>query len=414
MTKASPNHLAEHFFRHNYAKMVAILVRYFGLSEVEIAEDIVQDTLVEAMEKWSIQSIPNNPEGWLMDVAKKKTINFLKRNHNFETKIVPTIKSNTFFEIDESMEKDSMLRMIFTCCHPSLPSESQISLALKTLCGLSVAEIANALLTTESTINKRLYRAKQKFRDNSISFKIPQNKELAKRLDNVFSTLYLLFNEGYYSSHNKKVIRIDLCFEAIRLLNDIVAVYPKSSKAKALLSLMLLSVARFDSRIDEKGAIVILSEQNRNLWDKDLIAQGIEYLHESTQSNQVTIYHLQAGIAAEHCIASSFEQTNWKSIYQQYTLLERLNKSVIITFNKTIAKFYAGHKEVALQELLSLKDETELKKNTHYFTSIGVFYKELNQKEKAATYFVTAIKLSKSLAEKALIETRMDQQAPNL
>lgn len=408
MSNFSPNQLTEHFFRHNYAKMVAVLVRYFGLSEVEIAEDIVQDTLVEAMEKWSVQSIPENPEGWLMDVAKKKTINFLKRNQNFEAKIIPRIKANPTSETDQSVERDSTLRMIFTCCHPDLPGESQISLALKTLCGLSVGEIANALLTTESTVNKRLYRAKQKFRDGSISFQVPEKNDLTERLDNVFATLYLLFNEGYYSSQNKEIIRIDLCFEAIRLLKDIISFYPNSFKAKALLSLMLLSIARFESRIDEKGAIVIFSEQNRKLWDKELIAEGIEYLHQSTQSDEVTIYHLQAGIAAEHCTAKNFKSTNWKSIYKQYAILEKLNKNVIITFNKTIAKFYSLDKNEALKDLLSLVNEPELQNNAQYFASIGVFYAELNQKEKAIPYFRTALKLSKSVAEKELIKQKMN------
>lgn len=405
---ANTNTLAEHFFRHNYAKMVAILVRYFGLKEVEIAEDIVQDTLVEAMEKWSIKAIPDNPEGWLMDVAKKKTINFLKRNQNYENKVIPSIKLNSFFEIDQSVEKDSTLRMIFTCCHPDLPSESQISLALKTLCGLSVGEIANALLTTESTINKRLYRAKQKFRDGTISFEIPGNSDLIERLDTVFATLYLLFNEGYYSSHHEKIIRIDLCFEAIRLLKDVIEFHPPSHKAKALLSLMLLLVARFESRIDEKGAMVILAEQSRNLWDKELIAQGIDYLHQSTNSNTISIYHLQAGIAAEHCMASNFETTNWASIYRQYAILEKLNKNVIVTFNKTIAKFYGKNQKEALADLLALKKEPELQSNPHYFTSIGIFYKELDQKEKAIPYFKTALKLSKSITEKTLIEHKMN------
>jgi len=179
--------LAEHFFRHNYGKMVAILVNYFGLNQVEIAEDIVQDTLVEAMEKWGVHSIPTNPEAWLMDVAKKKTINFLKRNQLFENKIRPTLVLNTIFDTDESIQKDSTLLMIFACCHPDLPVESQIAMALKILCGLSVGEISNALLTTESTINKRLYRAKQKFRNGTIAFHFPKQEQQNERLNSVFA-----------------------------------------------------------------------------------------------------------------------------------------------------------------------------------------------------------------------------------
>lgn len=408
MTKDSSKKLTEHFFRHNYARMVAILVRYFGLKEVEIAEDIVQDTLVEAMEKWSVLSIPDNPEGWLMDIAKKKAINFLKRNQNFQSKIAPHLKGNSLSNIDSSTEKDSTLRMIFTCCHPSFPIESQISLALKTLCGLSVSEIANALLTNESTINKRLYRAKQKFRDGTIAYQIPEDGDLKKRLDGVFSTLYLLFNEGYYSSHNEKIIRMDLCFESIRLLKELVDSFPNSHKAKALLALMFFSVARFESRIDENEAIIILEEQNRALWSKELIAQGLNYLHQATDSKEVSVCHLQAGIAAEHCLADSFESTNWESVYLQYRMLEKLNTSVVITFNKIIAKFYGINPKEALADLLALKNEPELQNNIHYFTSIGVFYTELGQKEKAVPFFENALRLSKTSAEKVLIKRKMD------
>ena len=408
MTDSTPNQLSEHFFRHNYAKMVAVLVRYFGLTEVELAQDIAQDTLVEAMEKWSIHSIPDNPEGWMMAVAKKKTINFLKRNQLYQKKILPGLKTNSLFDTDKSIEEDSTLKMIFTCCHPDLPVESQIALALKTLCGFSVSEIASALLTTESTINKRLYRAKQQFRNQNIAYEIPSKSNLGERLDTVFSTLYLLFNQGYYASNKEQFIQMDLCFDAIRLLEEILNSFPNSHKAKALLSLMYLLVARFESRIDDKGAIVVLAEQNKNLWDRELIAKGIEYLHDSTKSKKASIYHLQAGIAAEHCLASSFEATNWKSIYKQYELLEKINPSPIIVFNKTVAKFYGIDKEEALIDLLSLKKEKILQKNTHFFTAVGVFYQNLKQKEKAIPYFETALNLSKSEKERLLICNSLD------
>ena len=406
MTKAKTNQLTEHFFRHNYAKITAILTSYFGLSEVEIAEDIVQDTLVEAMEKWSIQSIPDNPEGWLMDVAKKKMINYLKRNQNFKTKIAPNL-ATPLSHTGATLEKDSTLKMIFTCCHPILPTESQIALALKSLCVLSFGEISNALLTTESTVNKRLYRAKQKFRDGSIQFELPTDNNLTERLDNVFTTLYLLFNEGYYSSHSQKLIRMDLCFEAIRLVKDVIGHFPNSSKAKALLSLMLLSVARFESRTDQKGAIIIFAEQDRTLWNKNLITQGIDYLHKSSKGKEISSYHLQAGIAAEHCLAKDFHSTNWTSIYKQYSLLEKIKSTPIILLNKAISKFYGISKEDALADLLALKTNQDLQKNLHYFTALGIFHIELDQGKKATPYFETALQLSHSLQEQSFIKRLM-------
>ncbi len=327
------------------------------------------------MEKWGVYSIPDNPEGWLMGVAKKKMVNYLKRNQNFKTKIAPNL-ATPLFHTDTTLEKDSTLKMIFKCCHPTLPTESQIALALKSLCGLSVGEISNALLTTESTVNKRLYRAKQKFRDGSIHFELPQEEDLTERLDNVFTTLYLLFNEGYYSSHSKKLIRMDLCFEAIRLVKDVIGHFPNSSKAKALLSLMLLSAARFESRTGQNEAIIILAKQDRTSWDKNLIAQGIDYLHQASSGKEISSYHLHAGIAAEHCLAESFQSTNWTSIHNQYTLLKRIASSPIILFNKAISKYYGVDKHDALADLIALKDSPELQKNLHYHTALGVFYTE--------------------------------------
>ena len=383
---------------------MAVLVRYFGLDQVEIAEDIVQDTLVEAMEKWSLGNIPQNPGGWLMDVAKKKTINRLKRDQLFQSRVIPNLSQASF---SPEVETDSTLRMIFACCHPSLPDESQVALALKTLCGLSITEIAHALLTNEATINKRLYRAKQKFRSGSIPFDIPTDGELPNRLDNVFTTLYLLFNEGYYSLHAEKMIRIDLCFEAIRLLKEVVVAFPSSSKAKALLALMLLNIARFESRIDSNRTLVVLAEQNRAAWDQSLVAEGIDYLYQSMEENQLSQYHLQAGIVAEHCLAKDFRSTNWASIYRQYTLLEMLDDSMTLQLNKAIARFYANEKEEALAGLLSLKSNPFMNENALYYITLAVFCSELGQKEQAAHFFETALKYSKSDTEKELIRKKM-------
>lgn len=403
------NELAAHFFRHNHAKLVAILVGYFGLKEVEIAEDIVQDTMVEAMEKWSVQSVPQNPEGWLIDVAKKKTINFLERNQNYKNRILPKLKSHTDLDFGHAQKRDSTLRMIFACCHPDLPTESQVALALKTLCGLNIREIAEALLTNEATINKRLYRAKQKFRDGSIAFIIPESHQLDERLDSVLTTLYLLFNEGYYSAHQEQIIRMDLCFEAIRLLEEVIDTYPDLNEAKALLALMYLSIARTESRIDENGALIIFSEQDRNSWDQGLIARGIDYLHQSSGSQRLSSYHLQAGIAAEHCLAPDFAATNWKSIYKQYELLEKLHSNAIVSFNKAIARFYAGEKQQALKDLLTLQEEPELRQYTHYFASIGTFYAELGEMNKAIPFFEKALSFSKTENERASIRKRLTQ-----
>jgi len=404
------NQLSAHFFRHNYAKMVAVLIRHFGLENVETAEDIVQDTLLDALEQWSIRSIPSNPEAWLMDVAKKKTINYLKRNGLLKNKVLPALQKeyNSFVLADEQNQKDNTLRLIFTCCHPALPKSAQIAMALKSLCGLSIPEIANALLTNDATINKRLYRAKQKFREGRVAYEIPDQHELPKRIDNVYAVLYLLFNEGYHSKNHKEIIRMDLCFEAIRLLKQLLTSFPNQQKGIALLSLMLLSVARFRSRLDDKGALVILSKQDRKRWDKELIAEGIHYLHLSAKGKEVNTYQLQAGIAAEHCIAESFASTNWGSIYRQYSILEKLDNNSLIKFNRCIAQFYKGEKNTAMDNLLQLRNEKALKNNVHFHATVGVFYQALNFNEEAMPFFKKSLALSKSEKEKSLIRQRME------
>ncbi len=387
---------------------MAVLVRYFGLKEVEIAEDIVQDALMMAVEKWSAGSIPENPEGWLMNVAKKKAINLLRRDQVFRNKVAPNLGRSVddFFKPDNDIEQDSTLRMIFTCCEPNLPNDSQIALALKTLCGLSVPEIASALLTTESNVNKRLYRAKQKFRDGSIQFEIPE-KDLNERLGNVLKTLYLLFNEGYYSHHPEKKIRIDLCYEALRLLTQVRKSFPHSVESKALNALMLFSMARFESRIDEHGVMKILPEQDRSLWDFSLIAEGLILLNESTSSEEVNTYQLQAGIAAEHCIANTFESINWQSIYKQYQILENLDSGPIVKFNMCIAEFYSGSPLQAIENLLSLSNEAELKSNQHYYTALGIMHQHIDKVTEAISFFETALGLTDSVQEKELIRSRM-------
>lgn len=396
--------LTEHFFRHNYARTVAILVRYFGLKQVEIAEDIVQDTLVEAMEKWSIHSIPDNPEGWIMDVAKKKTINLLNRQNNFQNKIVPNLDQ---WKVESEAEiADSTLQMIFACCHPELPSESQIALALKTLCGLSIPEIARALMCNEENINKRLYRAKRKFRDGTITLE-PTELIDSNRLDNTLQVLYLLFNEGYFSAHHSSKIRLDLCYEAIRLLSFIEEASP-SGKVKGLLAIMYLSVARFESRISPLGELILLEEQDRSLWDMELIARGMHYLTESIRTQEVNSYQIQAGILAEYCLAEDFKSTNWKSICTQYELLETLETQPIVTLNKAISMFHSGKRSEALELLDQLHHDSFLAKNAQLALAHAVLLRATGEGSKAACMFQTALNLATTETEKELIKNRMD------
>ncbi len=394
--------LTEHFFRHSYSKMVSVLINQFGLDHMAMVEDIVQDALVSAMEQWSVKGVPQNPGGWLMQVAKHKSINAIQRKQTYARKVLPTW--STLDSLSDEELNDNTLKMIFTCCHPELSAESQVALALKTLCGLSVDEIASALLTSKSNINKRLYRAKEKFRTGSISHSIPTGADLVERLSNVCTTLFLLFNEGYYSAHHEDTIRMELCYEAIRLMQQMEQNYPTHSESKGLLALMLFNVARFESRLDDEGGLLILADQDRGRWDRELIAEGLEYLNESLKGGEPNTYQLMAGIAVEHCLASDFLSTNWESILKQYQILLRLSDSILIQFNALIAKFYAGQKKEAVAQLTALSADSLFNRNPLFFMTLAVFHSNLGDEVRSHALFLKARDLARSDTERSLVK----------
>lgn len=411
--KQKANVLIDHFFRQEAGKLVATLTRIFGLQNIELAEDIVQDTLIAALDHWSTNEIPQNPAAWIMQVAKRKTINALNKNesikrHAEQIQIIEKRNTETIDEIFLEKEiKDSQLRMIFTCAHPSLSLESQIALTLKTLCGFGINEIAKALFSTPSTINKRLYRAKQKIRAKQIEFNIPSGENLEKRLDSVCLTLYLLFNEGYNSSQSEALIRKDLCVEAIRLTKLLTAHFTKHPKLYALLALMCFHSARFDARLDKKGGIILYEEQDRGLWDFDLIAQGIRSLQKAATGEILTEYHLEAGIAAEHCMAKSYKETDWESIYKQYELLYRLKSNPIIKLNLAIIQSQLTDFETSLKALQQIEQGKELINYYLLPATQGIFNMKVRAFEKAIPYLKTAKMLTSSAQEKRFIEDQI-------
>ena len=402
--------LDDHFFRHQYAKLVAVLTAYFGLKEVAFVEDVVQDTLLAASEQWSVKGFPENPEGWLMDVAKKKTINALKRNQLYQTKIKPVMSRNVFREenmFDNDFVEDSTLKMLFCVCHPDLPKEAQISLSLRTLCGFSVPEIARALFTSTANINKRLYRAKKRFREGNLSFDLPGKGSFQERSTGVFRIIYLLFSEGYYSSLHEDTIRIELCFEAIRLLEAYLKAYPDSAEANGLMALLLFQTARIESRKSGDGLLIQLQYQDRTLWDKELIGRGMDFLTKSTESNQLNVYQIQAGIAAEHAIAKSFGETNWVSVYKQYEILEKMDPNGIVALNKCIANYYSGNRESAIKNALQLTSHQELENYIWYELTLATFYAEEGDQSTAIKFFQKALSIAISDSEVVTINQRM-------
>lgn len=408
------NKQVDHLFRHESGKMVAVLSRLLGMQNLEAAQDIVQDTLLQAMTTWSYNGLPDNPAAWLMKAAKNKAIDYLRRKKRFneitpkyayllqsEYTLTPTV--NNFFLENEIA--DSQLRMMFACCHPVIPAESQIVLTLKTLCGLSVQEIAGAFLTNEENIAKRIYRAKEKIKAENIELETPSGPGLSARVDAVLKTLYLLFNEGYNSSHPEQLIREDLCMEAMRLCHLLTEQKQTSyPRVKALLSLMCFQTSRLNARIDDKGHIILLKYQDRSKWYRPLIQKGFDYLDAAAEPFEESPYHLEAAIASLHAAAPSFEQTDWKSIYRLYELLSAIQPGPVIAMNKAIASSYVLGKEQALEQLQQIKG---LEQHYLYHASVGEMYFDLEEMYLAKKHFIRAVSLTKSQAELSLLQKKI-------
>lgn len=414
MLEQQVNQLVDHLFRHEAGKMAAVLTRLLGFQSLEIAEDIVQDTLLKAMTTWKYKGIPDNPSAWLHTVAKRKAIDAIRKHRlheqhhaeigyalKSEWTLSPTVSS--FFRENEI--EDSQLRMIFACCHPSIPYESQIALTLKTLCGLSVLEIANSFLTNEDTIVKRLYRAREKIREQKISLEAPVPTAMPGRMDAVLDTLYLLFNEGYNSSHPDVLIRHELCVEAMRLCHLLVQNSITSvPKARALLALMCFQASREDARLAEDGSIILLQDQDRTKWNTALIEKGKLYLEQSAEEDVFTEYHIEAAIAGCHAAANTFEDTSWSSIVELYTMLLDMKPGPIVEMNRAIA---LGRHDTAAAGLDALERINGLEKNHLYHAAKGDFYLSLNEKQNAHQCYQLATEFTTSKTERELLNQKM-------
>jgi RNA polymerase sigma factor (sigma-70 family) len=405
-------HIVDHFFRHESGKMVAVLTRIFGTHNLEMVEDVVQEAFLQAMKTWRMNQLPDNPSGWLMQVARNRAIDIIRRQQHFnhyskevagalQQEAVQTVEQ--FFS--ESEIADSQLRMIFACCHPSLKEEDQVALTLKTVSGFGVTEIARALMTNDTVIQKRLYRARQFLKDHQIGLEIPTGHELTTRLHIVYTVLYLLFNEGYNSVKADELIRKDLCAEAMRLA--LLLTEHRSGKRPAtfaLLALMCLHASRFDSRIDENNSIILLQHQDRSTWSKELIQQGYFFLNLSSQGDDFTIYHLESAIAAEHSMAASFEATNWERMLKLYDLLLEEKRTPMVLLNRAIVLAQLEKAPEAIHEVWQIADIDSLLKSQYIFSAVlGDLYLQAGDRPNACKYLKQAHDMTPSLAEKKLI-----------
>ena len=402
--------LIPHLFRTEYSRITAVLGKLFGFEQIELAEDIASETFVSALETWSFKGIPENPTAWLYAVAKNKARNYVKRKNLFNEKIAGQIKysapQNWEPDIDLSDKNitDSQLAMLFAVCHPSISVESQIGLALRILCGFGIEEIADAFLTNKETINKRLFRAKETLRRESVTIELPGETEIEKRLSAVLTTLYLLFNEGYYSESQTPVLREELCQEAMRLTH-LLRENEQTNKppVNALLALMCFHSSRFKARTNKNGEFVLYQDQDETLWDRELITKGVILLRQAAQGNELSKYHLEASIAFWHTIKEDTAE-KWEKILQLHDQLLLIEYSPIAALNRTyaLAKVRGNSRAISEAEKLNLVD------NHFYFILLGELYKEID-KDQAKQNLQRALALAKTSTDKHTIQQTIDR-----
>lgn len=335
--------LVDHLFRRQAGQMVATLARVFGAEHLSLAEEVVQEALVTALQQWSWHGVPDDPAAWLFRVARNRALDQLRRRKRFrerEPELAAALSEHAAADEPAFAHelRDDSLRMMLMCCHPAIPEESRIALTLKTVGGFSVDEIARALLAQNAAVAQRIVRAKRLIRDEGIALEMPSREELPARLESLQKVLYLIFTEGYSAHAGEELIRTDLCEEAIRLARE-VAEHPvaTSPAAHALLALMLLQAARLPARVDATGELATLMEQDRLLWDRARIAEGLRHLDASASGPRLTRYHVEAAIAAEHAVAPSFEETDWPAIIALYDDLLQIEPSPVVALNRAIA-----------------------------------------------------------------------------
>jgi RNA polymerase sigma factor (sigma-70 family) len=420
--------LPEHYFRHEFGRLVAVLSRRFGMHRLELCEDAVQTALLRAVQSWSQQGAPDNPSGWLFRVAQNEVLGVLRRDKRIAASLdddsqLPadaagmSVTAASFGAADDEAflrhdVKDAELRMLFVCADPAIPRESQIVFALKTLCGFSVDEIALRLFQSNEATYKRLQRARATLREQReeiFAFDTPSIETLGARLPAVLQIIYLLFTEGYSSAQPDTVIRRELCEEAIRLALLLVE-HPIGAvpETDALLALMYLDAARFDARVDGAGGLLLLEQQDRTRWDRELIQVGIAHLHRAASGDVLSRYHVEAGIAAEHCLAPAYAETRWDEIARLYESLDRVAPSPINMLNRSIAIAEWKGPAAGLALLEPLQPPSWLLGYYLWDATLGELYRRSGDRERARVHLARALDAAPTHAEQALLRRRLD------
>jgi|SRR5581483_11564526 len=409
--------LTDHLFRHEAGRMVAVLTRIFGVHNLALAEDVVQDAFCRALEVWSFRGVPENPSAWLMTAAKNRALDLMRREktaRTYEPELSRWLQSEWTLasELQEMFAdnaiRDDQLRMMFSCCHPRLPEEAQVMLILNILCGFGVNEVASAFVTTYTAVEKRIPRAKKVLAGSNKLFDTHAPADFSARLPAVQRALYLLFNEGYHGASVEFAVRAELCDEAMRLtkllLEHSLGAIPSSY---ALSALMCLNRARLPARVDASGKLNSLFDQDRSLWDKELIDEGLQLLNLSAEGAELTEYHVEAGIAAVHASATTMQSTDWQEIVSLYDTLMTIRPTPIVALNRAIAIGQRDGAECGLQELRAISDPDRLAKYPFYYAAFGEFELQNGRAENAIRHFEIALKLARSPMERQFFENRI-------
>lgn len=414
--------VVEHFFRHESGRLHGALTRLLGPGNLSLVEDVAQGALLQAMKTWSIGGVPPNPSAWITRVAinlARDAMRHQRMSFSKEANIITHLEqlrpeSATAVAGSETEIRDDALKLMFVCCHPSLPADAQVILALKVLCGFSTGEIARAFFSSEAAIEKQLTRTKSRIRDADIGFAIPEGTELTERLDGVLAALYLLFNEGYKASAGERLLREELCQESVRLTTLLVS-HPAGAtpRSYALLAFMLLTAARFPSRLDEQGELLRLHDQDRSKWDQKLISQGLTYLGKAAAGPDITEYHLQAGIAACHCTAPSAEATDWPRILRYYDELERLKPSPVVALNRAVVVAELHGPKAGLKAIAEMPQRERLESHYLLHAVIGELHWRMNNHRAAAESFRQALQLANVGPEQAHLARMIERSSSN-
>ena len=390
-------------FREEAGRLVGALVRILG--NFEVAEEIVQDALLVALERWPVEGIPAQPGAWLVTVARRRAIDQLRRDARYRDKLAA-------FEYPIVQEPDDRLRLMFTCCHPALSRETQVILTLRAVCGFTTAEIAHAFLASESAMARRLVRARQKIVQAAIPYRVPRDEDLDERLGEVLAVLYLMFNEGYLASSGSAPARRDLAEDAAWLAAFVTRLYPREPEALGLLALMRLHLARVEARFDAGGKLILLPDQDRLRWDRRMIAEAGALIEQAATLGRPGPYQVQAALVACHAEAPSWQATDWPQILALYDLLLQMTPSPVVRLNRAVALRYVAGPEAALTEVEALACDLD---GYHLFHAIcGKLLLELGRRELAQAAELRALALTGNRAEQSLLQQRLSAERTDI